>query len=57
LLLLFVAAQFPLLYEYTFVFGRGGGALCRVPCFCGEPIVPSSVVLGAAVALDSRRWD
>jgi len=35
LLLLFVAAQFPLLYEYTFVFGRGGGALCRV--FAASP--------------------
>lgn len=30
----------------------GGGGGCRV--FCGEPIVPSSVVLGAAVTLDSR---
>jgi len=26
----------------------------EVPGFCGEPIVPSSVVLGATVTLDSR---
>ena len=31
-----------------FVFFGGG---CRVPCFCGEPLVQS----GATVTLDSRR--
>lgn len=37
-----------------FVGGRGVGGGKGLPCFCGEPIVPSSVVPGAAVTLDSR---
>jgi hypothetical protein len=36
------------------VFGAGAGGGGVAVFFCGEPIVPSSVVLGAAVTLDSR---